>query len=92
MTIFDIIGGILFNKKKDLLDNVDDTKHYQPFLVNRWISMHDGSSAQIVNETINRYGHIFTDKRDQYRFLVEVLPGHRFKRIDYIKKKKLDVD
>jgi hypothetical protein len=92
MTIFDIISGILFNKKKDLLDNIDDTKHYQPFLVNRWISMHDGNSAKIVNETINRYGHVFNDKRDQYRFMVEVLPKHRFKRIDYIKKKKIEVD
>ena len=92
MTIFDIIGGVLFNKKENLLDNIDDTKHYQPFLVNRWISMHDGDSAKIVNETVNRYGHVFSDKRDQYRFLLNILPKNRFKRIDYIKKKKQDVD
>jgi hypothetical protein len=88
MTIFDIIGGILFTKKKDILDNVDDQKQFQPFIVNRWLSMHSGDDARIVNETVNKFGHVFTDKADLYKFLVNVLPRHRFKRINYIKKKK----
>jgi len=91
MTIFDIIGGTLFTKKVELLNNVDDAKHYQPYLVNRWISMHTGNDAQIVNETVNRYGHVFADKADQYKFLVNILPKYQFRRIDYIKKKKPEV-
>lgn len=91
MTIFDIIGGVLFNKKEELLNNIDDTKHFQPYLVNRWVSMHSGNDANIINETVNRYGHIFTNKTDLYKFMVNVLPKHKFKRIDYIKKKKQDV-
>jgi len=92
MTIFDIIGGILFSKKPHLLDNVDDTKHFQPFLVNRWVSMHSGTDAKIINETVNRYGHLFNNKTDLYKFMVNVFPKYRFKRIDYIKKKKSEVD
>lgn len=91
MTIFDIIGGILFKKDPNLLNNIDDTKHFQPFLVNRWVSMHSGNDARIVNETVNKMGHVFTNKADLYKFMVNVLPQHRFKRIDYIKKKKQDV-
>lgn len=91
MTIFDIIGGILFSKKKDIIANVDDQKQFQPYIVNRWLSMHSGDDAKIVNETVNRYGHVFSDKADLYKFLVNVMPHHRFKRINYIKKKQHDL-
>ena len=91
MTIFDIIGGILFNKKGDLLSNVDDTKQFQPFLVNRWISMHGANDAKIINETVNRYGHVFTDKADLYKFMVQIFPKYKFKKIPYIKKVKSEV-
>lgn len=88
MTIFDIISGVLFNKNKGLLDNTDDTKNFQPYLVNRWVSMHSGTDANIINETVNRYGHVFTNKTDLYKFMVHVLPRYRFSRINYIKKIK----
>jgi hypothetical protein len=88
MTIFDIISGIIFKKNPNLLDNVDDGKAFQPFLVNRWLSMHSGKDATIINETVNRYGHVFNNKTDLYKFMVNVFPEYRFKRISYIKKKK----
>lgn len=91
MNIFDIISGILFKKNEDLISNVDDAKHFQPFLVNRWVSMHSGNDAKIINETVNRYGHVFTEKADLYKFMVNVLPKHSFSRINYIKKKKIEV-
>lgn len=91
MTIFDIISGILFKKKPDLLNNIDDTKQFQPFLVNRWVSMHSPTDAVLINETVNRYGHVFTDKTDLYKFMVHVLPTYKFKKIPYIKKAKKEV-
>lgn len=91
MTIFDIISGVLFKKDENLIKNVDDAKHFQPYLVNRWISMHSGNDAKIINETVNRYGHVFSEKSDLYKFMVNVLPKHPFRRIDYIKKKKAEV-
>ena len=91
MTIFDVITGILFKKNKELINNVDDAKHFQPYLVNRWLSMHGPNEARLINETVNRYGHVFKDKTDLYKFMVEVFPQHRFKRIKYIKKIKDEV-
>lgn len=91
MTIFDIISGILFKKNENLLDNVDDTKQFQPFLVNRWISMHGANDARIINETVNRYGHLFTNKTDLYKFMVNIFPSYKFKKIPYIKKTKKEV-
>lgn len=88
MTIFDILKGILFKKDPNLLDNIDDGKAFQPFLVNRWISMHSEKDATIINETVNRYGQVFTNKADLYKFMVNVFPEYRFKRINYIKKVK----
>lgn len=88
MTIFDILKGIIFKKDPHLLDNVDDAKAFQPFLVNRWLSMHSGTDARIVNETVNKFGHVFNNKADLYKFMVNIFPEHRFKRISYIKKVK----
>lgn len=89
MNIFDIINGVAFDKKTDLLDQAEHDKAYQPFLVNRWMSMLDGSAARIINETLNRFGHVF-DSKDQYRFLVNVLPKYKRQRINYIKKPKAE--
>jgi hypothetical protein len=51
--------------------------------------MLDGSAARIVNETLNRFGRVFTPA-EQYKFLVNVLPQYKRQRINYIKKPKTD--
>lgn len=89
MNIFDIINGVAFDKKADLLSQAEDEKTYAPYLVNRWLSMLDGSAARIVNETLNRFGQVFTPA-EQYKFLVNVLPRYKRQRINYIKKPKTD--
>ncbi|NBO98961.1 MAG: hypothetical protein EBU90_02365 [Proteobacteria bacterium] len=85
MNIFDILDGICFSKKKDILDNVEKEKEYSPFIVNRWISMLDPSAAKIVNDTVNRFGHVFTNQ-EQYKLLTEILPRYKRQKINYIKK------
>lgn len=84
MNIFDIIDGIAFSKKQ-ATTQAEDEKSYQPFLVNRWLSMLDGNAAKIVNETMNRYGQVFNTE-EQYNFLLNVLPRYKKQRINYIKK------
>ena len=86
MTIFDIIDGIAFSKKKKLLENIGEENAFQLFMVNRWLSMLDPGAAKIVNVTLNRYGHIFQSNQDKYNFLVNVLPQYRKQKIQYIKK------
>ena len=87
MTIFDIIDGVAFSKKQSPFANFEEEKEYQPFLVNRWLSMLDPAAAHIINDTLNRFGKIL-DNADQYKFLVNVLPKYRKQRIQYIKKPK----
>ena len=47
-------------------------------------------SAEIINETTNRYWPALTSKEDQYNFLYHIFPKFKRKRIDYIKKNKED--
>lgn len=88
MNIFDIIDGIAFSKKKDIFTTPESEKEYQPFIVNRWISMLDPIAAKIVNLTVNRVNKTIDTPRDQYNMLMNVLPTYKRQRINYIKKPK----
>lgn len=85
MNVFDIIDGIAFSKKQNLLEQDIETK-YSPYMVNRWLSMLDPSAAKIINETLNKTYNVFNHPTDNYKFLVNVLPKYRRQRIQYIKK------
>lgn len=88
MNIFDIINDVAFSKKIRPNFNLEEEKNIQPFLLNRWMSMLDPSAALIVNETLNKYGRNLSSY-ECYRFLANVLPKYKFKRIEYIKKPKI---
>ena len=52
--------------------------------------MYSDVSAEIINETTNRYWPTLTSKEDQYNFLYNIFPKFKRKRIEYIKKHKED--
>jgi len=87
MTIFDLIGGILFTKKKNLINTCDEESQFSPYLVNRWLSMYSPETAKTSN-VINKYIGIFDNKLDLYNFFVAIFPRVRSKRIQYFKKNK----
>tara|TARA_Y100000310_G_C20697677_1_gene826873 strand:+ start:2266 stop:2670 length:405 start_codon:yes stop_codon:yes gene_type:complete len=87
MTIFDFINDILYRKKGNLLDNIDDESSFNLYMINRWTSMYSTSVTKIINLTTNRYYSIFDTKKEMYNFLVRMLPKVNFRRIHYIKKK-----
>jgi hypothetical protein len=87
MTIFDIIGDVLFTKKGNCLNTVDQESEFQPFIVNRWLSMHSPQVAKHSN-IINKYLGIFESKKDLYNLFLAVFPKVPFKKISYIKKVK----
>jgi hypothetical protein len=89
LNIFDIIDSVAFSKKKDIFNTPEAEKEYQPFLVNRWLSMLDPAAARIVNDTVNRMSHVFPTPQDQYNLLVNLLPTYPKQRINYIKKPKI---
>ena len=86
MQIFDYINNILFLKKPYNPQNVEDIKVYNNFLVNRWISMCDGESANLINETANKKDYLGNDREMHYKMLLNIIPKNKYKRIDYIKK------
>ena len=90
ITIFDYINDVLFFKQKNLLQNVDDSDSFNPYLVNRWVSMYSPECAVVINSTVNWLYPIFDTKQEQYTFLTDILPRVSRKRINYIKKKKTD--
>jgi len=92
MNIFDIIDGIAFSKKTNLIDCPEAEKEFSLYLVNRWLSMLDPIAAKVVNLTSNRNLKQFPTVQDQYKLLVNVLPKFNKQRINYIKKSKPSKD
>ena len=88
MNIFNYLSNILFTKKDKELKTLDQQSDYQPFLINRWCSMLNKQTCQIVNTTTNTMYQVFENKTDHYKFLHYIVPRERFKRINYIKKNK----
>lgn len=90
MTIFDILNSILFSKKTIDI-NVEDDQNFNLFMVNRWCSMHSKEIATIINHTTNNVlGGVLNSKQEQYTFLYKLLPRVKFKRLNYLKKNKVD--
>jgi hypothetical protein len=90
-TIFNYVDSILFDKQH--LDDVKyDESQYGNYMVNRWCSMCTTDSAEIINETTNKYWSVMTQRQDHYEFLLNLMPTQRRKRLSYIKKIKEDVD
>ena len=89
MTIFNFLNSIFYSKKKIELD-CDSEKQFNVFMINRWMSMYSAELIEIINNTSNRFGHIFETKQEQYDWLYYLFPRLRFKKVAYIKKKKKD--
>ena len=66
----DYVKNILFHKKKHTSKNIEDLKTYNPFMVNRWASMFDGESANIINQTTNKVNYFNNDKDMHYKMLL----------------------
>jgi len=88
--MFDYINKILYKGKESDISNINEDKEFQPFLIQRWCSMHSAPVAQIVNDTTNRYWKNLESNKDWYVTLKTILPACKFKRISYIKKAKKD--
>lgn len=89
-TIFDYIDSILYKKSlKDL--NLDHASQYNPYLINRWLSMYSDDVANIINCTVNTYGSVLS-KEEHYKFLNNLISRNSRKKINYIKKPKRELE
>lgn len=89
-TIFDYVGAILHTKDRSTFTSVDNEQGFQPFMINRWISMYSPEMATVVNTTTNKYASLFRNKQELFNFYVSIYPKLRNKRIAYIKKAKTE--
>lgn len=78
-TLFDTLNWILKKSKKP------ETLFESNFMLNRWLSMTDKETADIVNSTGNRWIKTLKDLKIA-KFYYTILPKNN-KRISYIKKK-----
>lgn len=86
MTIFDQLQDITTTKLNKISDNVDELESYQPYMVQRWLSMYSPQFAQIINVSSNRMWRVFSNSREWNQFFISIIPTSPVKRIRYIKK------
>lgn len=73
--IFDILGDLSFNKVAWEAQSESDQKKVQPYMLTRWLSMHQ-DYLDIVAEVQPMTDMLAT--RDYYRFWSDLLPKRRF--------------
>jgi hypothetical protein len=86
MTLFDVLSDVMFFKRGDQLQTIESEADVNPYMLNRWMSMHSPKNALLVNEYNNRLWPVFQNKKDWYRFCLAIVPRNRFTKIEYIKK------
>jgi hypothetical protein len=89
--MFNYLNSILYKNKADI-QNLNEDAEFQPFLMQRWCTMHSTEVTTLVNETTNRYWSVLDDKKTWYAALDTVIPRCKFKKIAYLKKTKKDLD
>lgn len=87
-TIFTYVDSVLFNKRKLNTINEGETQ-FNLYMLNRWCSMYSPDVSKIINETTNKYNKLFSLKQDQYEYSYHILPKCKKKKIDYLKKNKI---
>lgn len=86
MMIFDILKVIL-EKRQDLLDeDLEDLKEFNPYMIQRWLSMYSSDMAKLLNSTSNTAWKVLENKEEWYKFYMAVIPKSKNKKINYIKK------
>ena len=85
MTLFDWINQILVHKKDWDKFEESDHKSFQPYMINRFLSM-DSDFIELVNG-FQRYSVGFLENKEVYKWYCDILPkGKRFNK--YIKGKR----
>lgn len=86
--MFKAINYLLFEARKPLDSEI--LEEFHPYMAGRYLSMYDDSFVPYVNDTLNVYGKLFKTKEDQFRFYENVIPKLKRKKIEYVKRKKVE--
>jgi hypothetical protein len=88
MTIFSQLKDVIETKSGRLLDDFDTFQDFQPYLICRWISMHNPQFAILLNDTTNHLYKGLVSKEQWYQLLISIIPKDKYRYIKYIKKSK----
>lgn len=89
MNFFDLLRKLIFSKKTIAEDlDSEGLQQFVPYMLNRWVSFYDKPQAVFINETFNKFSGLFDDKNEQYKLYHHLLPTSKYKKIEYVKKKK----
>ena len=86
---FDFVTNILFEKDKIDVD-IMSSQLYSSYIVNRYITFADKQLVPVINNSVNKYGAVFSINTDHYNFLHALIPKTKRKYINYTKKIKKD--
>lgn len=86
MGIFDFINDILYKKSGTLLTKKELESEFQPYMVQRWLSMHSNVNVRILDATVNKLHRAIDNKPQWYKLFLSMIPKSKFKRFRYIKK------
>ena len=92
MNIFEFINDILYKKKGTLLKKKELEPEFQPYMIQRWLSMHSNINARILAATTNKMYKCIDDKSSWYKLFLSTIPKSKFKRYRYIKKVSSQID
>ena len=93
MNFFDIIRNLFFTKKADAVElDHDSAQAFTPYMVNRWLTFYSREQTILVNETLNKFTGLLDDKGEMFKLYFNLIPKLRYKKIEYVKKKKLKED
>ena len=83
---FDYINSILYKKELRLLEGINFDQEFQPYLIQRWLSMYSPEICNILNETSNKQYGIFENKEMWFDYFDTIIPKMKYSRLEYIKK------
>jgi len=87
-SFFDFVNNIAFARTQIDI-NITDSQLYSSYITNRYITFINKECTFLVNNTVNKYGSVFTNEL-HYNFLFNLIPKTKRKFIRYVKKKKKD--
>lgn len=87
--MFNYLNSILYKSNTNVnLYKINEDSTFQPFLMQRWCTMHSAAVTTICNETSNRYWSVLETNKEWYALLTTTIPKCNFKKIAYHKKTK----
>ena len=86
----EFLKDIIQRKKGDLLDLPENELQFNPYIIQRFLSMQSAMMCDIVNQTTNPKMGVL-DKKQIYLLMLSVVPKLRSTSFKYIKKEETGI-